>query len=164
MLTDDEVVRLIRIAVDELGITEVRFTGGEPLIRRGFPEIVRQTALLRPRPQISVTTNGLGLDKTARRRWRQPGSTGSTSASTRSAPRRSRRSPGVTGSSDVLRGLEAAASGGPHVPSRSTPCCCAAINDDQAPELLGWCMEHGYELRFIEQMPLDAQHGWPGSR
>ena len=34
------------------------------------------------------------------------------------------------------------------------------INDDQAPELLGWCLERGYELRFIEQMPLDAQHGW----
>jgi cyclic pyranopterin phosphate synthase len=33
-------------------------------------------------------------------------------------------------------------------------------NDDQAPELLRWCVERGYELRFIEQMPLDAQHGW----
>src|SRR5262245_14015978 len=63
VLTDDEVLRLIRIGVETLGITEVRFTGGEPLIRRGFPEIVRQTAQLRPRPEISVTTNGLGLDK-----------------------------------------------------------------------------------------------------
>ena len=34
------------------------------------------------------------------------------------------------------------------------------VNDDQAPELLAWCLERGYELRFIEQMPLDAQHGW----
>ena len=34
------------------------------------------------------------------------------------------------------------------------------VNDDQAPELLEWCLERGYELRFIEQMPLDAQHGW----
>ena len=34
------------------------------------------------------------------------------------------------------------------------------INDDQAGELLAWCVERGYELRFIEQMPLDAQHGW----
>ena len=34
------------------------------------------------------------------------------------------------------------------------------VNDDQAPELLGWCLERGYELRIIEQMPLDAQHGW----
>ncbi len=34
------------------------------------------------------------------------------------------------------------------------------VNDDQAPELLGWALEQGYALRFIEQMPLDAQHGW----
>ena len=34
------------------------------------------------------------------------------------------------------------------------------VNDDQAAELLDWCLERGYELRFIEQMPLDAQHGW----
>jgi len=34
------------------------------------------------------------------------------------------------------------------------------VNDDQAPELLSWSLEHGYHLRFIEQMPLDAQHDW----
>ena len=34
------------------------------------------------------------------------------------------------------------------------------VNDDQAGELLRWCLDHGYHLRFIEQMPLDAQHGW----
>ena len=44
--------------------------------------------------------------------------------------------------------------------SRSTRSSCARVNDDQAPELLAWAIEHGYHLRFIEQMPLDAQHGW----
>ena len=34
------------------------------------------------------------------------------------------------------------------------------VNDDEAPELLGWALREGYQLRFIEQMPLDAQHGW----
>ena len=34
------------------------------------------------------------------------------------------------------------------------------VNDDEAPDLLGWALDQGYELRFIEQMPLDAQHGW----
>jgi cyclic pyranopterin phosphate synthase len=34
------------------------------------------------------------------------------------------------------------------------------INDDHAPDLLRWCVDRGYELRFIEQMPLDPQHGW----
>ena len=65
LLTDDEVVRLVRIGVQRLGITEVRFTGGEPLLRRGLPDIVARTAELRPRPEISLTTNGIGLERLA---------------------------------------------------------------------------------------------------
>src|SRR3954467_2460008 len=65
LLTDDEVVRLIRIGVEQLGITEVRFTGGEPLLRRGLAGIVARTAALRPRPEISLTTNAIGLERTA---------------------------------------------------------------------------------------------------
>ena len=68
MLTDDEVVRLIRIAVERLGVTEVRFTGGEPLLRRGLVDIVAATAALRPRPRARLTTNGIGLARTARQR------------------------------------------------------------------------------------------------
>src|SRR5215471_16894183 len=64
-LTDDEVVRLVRIGVEQLGIREVRFTGGEPLLRRGLAGIVARTAALRPRPEISLTTNGIGLDRLA---------------------------------------------------------------------------------------------------
>ena len=45
---------------------EVRFTGGEPLLRRGLPDIVRRTAALEPRPETSITTNALGLTRTAR--------------------------------------------------------------------------------------------------
>ena len=51
--------------MQQLGITEVRFTGGEPLLRRGLPGIVARTAALRPRPQISLTTNGIGLARLA---------------------------------------------------------------------------------------------------
>ena len=66
-LTDDEVVRLVRIGVEQLGIREVRFTGGEPLLRRGLGGIVARTAALRPRPEISLTTNGIGLTRTDRK-------------------------------------------------------------------------------------------------
>src|SRR6201989_1688742 len=55
VLTDDEVVRLITIAVERLGVREVRFTGGEPLLRRGLPDIVRRTTDLSPRPATSIT-------------------------------------------------------------------------------------------------------------
>ena len=65
LLTDDEVARLVRIGVELLGISEIRFTGGEPLLRRGLPGIVARAAALRPRPELSVTTNGIGLDRLA---------------------------------------------------------------------------------------------------
>src|SRR5262245_56339825 len=52
-LTDDEVVRLIDIAVTLLGVDEVRFTGGEPLIRRGLVDIVARTASMHPRPLVA---------------------------------------------------------------------------------------------------------------
>ncbi len=65
VLTDDEVVRLIGIGVRRLGIREIRFTGGEPLLRRGLVDIVARTAALHPRPELSLTTNGIGLARLA---------------------------------------------------------------------------------------------------
>ncbi|MGZ5390858.1 MAG: radical SAM protein, partial [Mycobacterium sp.] len=65
VLTDDEIVRLIDIGVRMLGIQEVRFTGGEPLVRRGLVDIVRRTREAGPDLEISLTTNGLGLARTA---------------------------------------------------------------------------------------------------
>src|SRR5205809_7742159 len=63
-LTDDEVVRLVAVAVRE-GVREVRFTGGEPLLRRGLVDIVRRVGALRPRVRMSLTTNGVGLRRLA---------------------------------------------------------------------------------------------------
>src|SRR5579871_1087441 len=65
VLTGDELARLIRIGVETLGIREVRFTGGEPLLRRDLVAIIAATAALAPRPEISLTTNGIGLDRRA---------------------------------------------------------------------------------------------------
>src|SRR6266702_7296716 len=64
-LTDDELIRLLGIAVRRLGITEIRFTGGEPILRRGLAGIIARAAALRPRPEISMTTNGIGLARLA---------------------------------------------------------------------------------------------------
>src|SRR6202043_1377435 len=46
------------------------------------------------------------------------------------------------------------------VPAQATAVLMRSSNDDEAVPLLRFCLDHGYELRFIEQMPLDAQHGW----
>ena len=66
VLTDDEVVRLVDIGVRMLGVREVRFTGGEPLVRRGLVDIVRRSKEIDPSVDVSLTTNALGLERTAR--------------------------------------------------------------------------------------------------
>ena len=60
---------------------------------------------------------------------------------------------------DVLDGLEAAAAAG-LAPVKVNAVLMRGINDDEAAPLLRYCLDHDYELRFIEQMPLNAQHGW----
>ncbi|HSE54424.1 MAG TPA: GTP 3',8-cyclase MoaA, partial [Nocardioidaceae bacterium] len=157
-LTDDEVVRLIRIGVEQLGIREVRFTGGEPLVRRGLVDIVRRTTALRPRPETSVTTNALGLSRTAVALKDAGLDRVNVSLDTirrehfHEITRRDRLD-------DVVAGLEAAKAAGLG-PVKVNAVLLRGVNDDQGPELLRWCIERGYQLRFIEQMPLDAQHGW----
>jgi GTP 3',8-cyclase len=158
VLTDDEIVRLITIGVERLGIREVRFTGGEPLLRRGLPDIVRRTAALSPRPDTSITTNGLGLTHTAKALAEAGLDRVNVSLDTvrsedfLTITRRDRFA-------DVVAGLEAASAAGLG-PVKVNAVLLRGINDGQAPELLQWCMDRGYQLRFIEQMPLDAQHQW----
>ncbi|HJE51271.1 MAG TPA: radical SAM protein, partial [Tessaracoccus flavescens] len=62
-LTDDEAARVIGIAVNRLGVTKIRFTGGEPLLRPGLERIIAATTALPNAPETALTTNGLGLDK-----------------------------------------------------------------------------------------------------
>lgn len=158
VLTDDEVVRLITVAVERLGVREVRFTGGEPLLRRGLPDIVRRTAALEPRPETSITTNALGLTRTAHALAEAGLDRVNVSLDTvrredfATITRRDRLH-------DVVAGLEAASAAGLG-PVKVNAVLMRGINDTQAPELLRWCLARGYHLRFIEQMPLDAQHQW----
>jgi cyclic pyranopterin phosphate synthase len=157
-LTDDEVNRLVRIAVETLGVTEVRFTGGEPLIRRGLVGIVRAAAALTPRPQLSVTTNGIGLERLAGP-LRDAGLDRVNVSLDTLDPRRFTALTRRERFADVLAGLRAAAAAG-LTPVKINTVLMRGINDDEAPALLRFALEHGYELRFIEQMPLDAQHQW----
>ncbi len=157
-LTDDEVIHLVSVAVTRLGVNEIRFTGGEPLLRRGLVGIVARTAELAPRPEISLTTNGIGLARQAEALKDAGLDRVNVSLDTINADtfiklaRRDRLK-------DVLAGLEAAHDAG-LTPVKVNAVLMRGINDREAPQLLEFCLERGYELRFIEQMPLDAQHGW----
>ncbi len=160
-LSDDEVVRLVGIGVERLGVRQVRFTGGEPLLRRGLVGIVARVAALEPRPRIAMTTNALGLSRSASALAaagldRINISLDSVRPDTfATVTRRDRLA-------DVIAGLEAARAAGLE-PVKVNAVLLRGLNDVEAPELLRWCIDHGYRLRIIEQMPLDAQHGWDRS-
>ena len=161
VLTGDEVVRLVRIGVETLGIREVRFTGGEPLLRRDLIPIITATAALTPRPEISMTTNGIGLDRRAAA-LRDAGLDRINVSLDTLRPEVFRKLSRRDRLADVLSGLTAAASAG-LTPVKVNTVLMRDLNDDEAPSLLRYCLARGYELRFIEQMPLDAQHGWKRS-
>jgi GTP 3',8-cyclase len=161
VLTSDEVVRLVRIGVELLGIREVRFTGGEPLLRRDLASIIAATAALTPRPDISLTTNGIGLDRRVAA-LRDAGLDRVNVSLDTLRPEVFRKLTRRDRLADVLSGLTAATAAG-LAPVKVNTVLMRDLNDDEGPALLRYCLDNGYELRFIEQMPLDAQHGWKRS-
>ncbi|MGK2902396.1 MAG: GTP 3',8-cyclase MoaA [Mycobacterium sp.] len=158
LLDADELARLLRIAVTRLGITSVRFTGGEPLVSKNLEQTIAAAAALHPRPELAITTNGLGLARHAARLKQAGLNRVNVSLDTVNAEhfaqitRRDRLD-------DVLAGLAAAADAG--LGPIKVNAVLDPINglDDVVP-LLRFCLEHGYQLRIIEQMPLDAGHEW----
>src|SRR5215210_9271320 len=152
-LSDAELVRLIGIAVRDLGVRELRFTGGEPLLRRGLEDVIAASAALAPRPDISLTTNGVGLA----RRAGALAAAGVDRLNVSLDTLRADRFATITRRdrlADVLEGMEAAREAGLH-PVKMNTVLLRGVNDDEAVPLLEFAVEQGFELRFIEQMPLD---------
>ena len=158
LLDDAEISRLIRIAVEMLGVREVRFTGGEPLLRPGLEQIIAAAGRLDPRPELSMTTNGIGLARRAAA-LADSGLTRINVSLDTLQPDRFRQLARRDRLADVLAGLDAAARAGLR-PVKVNAVLMRGINDDEAPQLLRFCLDHGFDLRFIEQMPLDADHTW----
>ncbi|CAM5619958.1 GTP 3',8-cyclase MoaA [Kitasatospora aureofaciens] len=156
VLGDDEVVRLVRIAVQRLGVRSVRLTGGEPLLRRGLPGLVARLAALGV--ELSLTTNGIGLARTAVE-LREAGldrvnvSLDTLRADRFAALTRRDRI------GDVFAGLAAAKAAGLD-PVKVNAVPVRGVNEDEIAELASFAVEHGYRMRFIESMPLDAQGSW----
>jgi len=154
LLTDDELVRLVAVAASA-GVGTVRLTGGEPLIRPGLPGLIRR---LSDHVELSLTTNGLGLERLAVP-LREAGLRRVNVSLDTLKPERFLELTRRDRFSDVVAGLAAAADAG-LAPVKVNTVLMRGVNDDEADDLLAWCLERGYELRFIEQMPLDPQHGW----
>jgi len=158
ILSDDEVIALVKIVVERTGVTEVRFTGGEPLLRPGLERIVAATAALQPRPRISVTSNGIGLKQRALALKAAGLDRINISLDTldddtfRQLTHRDRLA-------DVLEGIEAAQSAG-LAPVKLNAVLMRGVNDHEAAKLLHFAIGQDLALRFIEQMPLDPMGAW----
>ena len=158
VLTDAEILRLVGIGVRMLGITTVRLTGGEPLLRKNLEVLVGGLGKLDPRPSLALTTNGIGLARRANALAAAGLDRINISLDTLDPGTflRLARRPRLP---DVLAGVAAARPAGLK-PVKINTVLMRGINDHEAYDLLRWAMAENVQLRFIEQMPLDAQHAW----
>lgn len=160
ILTLDEIERVARVAA-AAGVSTFRLTGGEPLLRADIVEVVRRLAQIEAPSgpvQIAMTTNGIRLrellpdliaaglhrlnisiDTVQRQRFAD-------------LTRRDRLD-------DVRDGIAAAASSGLR-PLKLNAVAMRGINDDELVDLVEFAVAHDAQMRFIEQMPLDAGHTW----
>lgn len=157
LLTANELVNVIDIAVSQ-GVSEVRLTGGEPLLRPDIVEIVSRINSLEKAPELSMTTNGVALAKVAKALAEAGLRRINISLDTLDWER-FKRLTFRDRYDDVIEGIAAARSAG-LAPIKINTVLMRGINDDEALPLLKWALSENLNLRFIEQMPLDAGDAW----
>jgi cyclic pyranopterin phosphate synthase len=149
-LSDDEIERVMH-AFTELGVARVRLTGGEPLLRKNVAGLAQRLTALPGLEDLSLSTNAVLLDKLAGP-LKQAGVRRINVSLDSLDPERFRE---VTGSElqPVLRGLMAAKHAG-FAPIKINMVAMKGINDDEFHDMVEFCIEHGFTLRFIETMPM----------
>lgn len=160
LLTVDELLRIAAVAVSA-GVSEVRLTGGEPLLRPDIVDIVAGIAALvgpHGRPEVSMTTNGIGLQASAAALAAAGLARVNVSLDTL-RPDRFQQLSRRNRLGETLAGIAAARDAG-MAPLKLNTVLLRGINDAEAIEVMGYALGIGAELRFIEQMPLDAGHTW----
>lgn len=164
ILTLDEIERVARIAAAN-GISTFRLTGGEPLLRRDLADIVARLSLLETDEgpvRIAMTTNAIGLDT----RLAQLIDAGLNRLNISIDTIRRERFHELTRRDrldDVLAGIRAAADS-PLRPLKLNAVAMRGVNDDELVDLVQFAIDNDAQMRFIEQMPLDAGHTWERSQ
>ncbi len=157
ILSFEEMTRLLGIFVG-LGVGSIKVTGGEPTVRADLPTLVGMFREVGPDLDISITTNGMLLDKLA-----GPLAEAGVDRATVSCDSLMRHRFAEMTRRDaldkVLAGLKAAEAAG-LTPIKINTVVIGGTNDDEVVEFARWSRETSYEVRFIEYMPLDADHAW----
>jgi cyclic pyranopterin phosphate synthase len=157
LLTFDEIARLVRVLV-RVGVTKIRLTGGEPLVRNGLPILIERLSAIDRLQDLAMTTNGILLADQAQS-LRQAGLRRiniSLDAMTEASFERISRRKGLD---QVFRGIAAALEVG-FEKIRLNAVAIRGLTEHELVPLATFARDHGLELRFIEFMPLDAEGQW----
>ena len=158
ILSFEELTRLLLLFVDRLGIRSVKVTGGEPTVRADLPQLIRMLRDAAPDVDLSMTTNGVLLDRLAEPLARA-GLDRVTVSLDSLLRHRFEEMTRRDALDRVLSGIAAAEDAG-LVPMKINCVVIGGTNDDEVVDLAAWAREHDRVVRFIEYMPLDAQHAW----
>jgi GTP 3',8-cyclase len=159
ILRYEEILRIVRVAVG-LGITKVRVTGGEPLVRKGVYEFLQQLSAVPGLTDISLTTNGVLLKENLHR-LRDAGIARLNISIDTLKPERYRAITGTDVFDQVWDGVRAAEALGFN-PIKLNAVALKGVNDDELVDLARLSFDHPYHVRFIEFMPIGKSR-WAGN-
>jgi cyclic pyranopterin phosphate synthase len=158
ILSFEEIARLVALLA-EMGVRDVRLTGGEPLVRRDFPRLAAMLCDVEEVAEVSVTTNGFLLERDAEALVRAGVDRFNVSIDSLQQDRfyeLTRRD----ALPQVLRGLERLAAFPEAHPIKINAVAIRGFTEDELLPFAEFARRHPYEVRFIEFMPLDADHAW----
>ena len=158
LLTFEEIERVVRVLA-EMGVHDVRLTGGEPLVRRELPSLVAMLAAIPELHEIALTTNGYLLERDAGALV-EAGVTGFNVSVDSLQRERFAEMTRRDALERVLRGLEALAAYPEAHPIKVNAVAMRGFTEHEVIPFAQFAREHPYEVRFIEFMPLDADHAW----
>ena len=158
ILSFEEIERLIALLAD-MGVTDLRLTGGEPLVRRDFPSLAASLCAIDALHEVSVTTNGYLLERDAEALVGAGIDRFNVSIDSLQRDRffeMTRRD----ALPRVLRGLEVLAGFPEAHPIKINAVAMRGFTEDEVLPFARFARQHPYQVRFIEFMPLDADHAW----
>ena len=161
ILSFEEIEEIVRAAVS-LGVTKVRLTGGEPLVRRGIDELVRRLRGIEGVEELAMTTNGARLAEYAEA-LKSAGLDRLNVSLDTLDPEKFRRITRIGELRDTLDGLDAARRAGFERIKLNTVLM-GGVNDDEIAEIAALAKDGAFDVRFIELMPIGECTDWDRRR